>query len=94
MADEQNDPASPTNWLWREIERRFGKEATDDLHQAHNEQLKLYARRQALDNYRRQLPWLERQLQQAKNEGKSTGALEKRIALRRERLKEAGEMIP
>ena len=80
--------ASPTRWLWREIERRFGKEAADALHQDHNEQLKRYAQRQALDGYRRQLPGLERELAQATASGKPTAGIAKRIAFRRERLRE------
>lgn len=83
---EEQDPVSPTSWLWREIERRFGKEAADELHRDHNEQLKLYAQRQALEDYRRQLPDLERRLAQAEAEGKPTGKIKKRIAFRRECL--------
>lgn len=83
---EEQDPASPTSWLWREIERRFGKEAADELHRDHNEQIQRHARRRALDDYRSQLPRLEQRLAQARRDGKPTAAIEKRIQFRQECL--------
>lgn len=80
---------SPTTWLWNEIERRFGKDAAADLHRDYNAQLQSYQQRQQLKTYRRQLPGMEWQRTRRREAGKSTTALDKSIALRRERLREA-----
>lgn len=33
---EQDGPVSPMNWLWQELERRFGVEAAREIHQEYN----------------------------------------------------------
>ena len=91
---KEQEFASPTSWLWLEIARRFGQEAADDLHQAHNEQVKLYARKQTLDSYRRRLPQLRWRLDQARKAGAPTRRIEQSIALAEQRLREAGIGIP
>lgn len=84
----------PSTWLWQEIERRFGKEAADTLHRDYNAQVRLYARRLAVEPYRRRLPGMRRQLERARKAGQSTKRLEASIALVEQRLREAGEEAP
>lgn len=86
---QEKEPRSPTIWLWNEIEQRFGKEAAADLHRDYNAQLQVYQQRQQLKIYRQQLPGMEWQRERRRAAGKSTTALDKSIALRRERLQDS-----
>ncbi len=39
------EPATPLDWLWQELARRFGREIADDLHRGFLEQQRSYQQR-------------------------------------------------
>ncbi len=86
MAEEQEESASPTSWLWQEIEQRFGKQAADDLRQAYSAQLREYNRTIRHKHDLRDLIALEYRRARRVAEGLSTKQLDRSIAIRRQRL--------
>ena len=94
MTDKEQEFALPMHWLWAEIERRFGAQATAELREGYKEQLRLYGRAQRREDDLRRLPGLKWRLARAQQDGSGTRALEKSIARIEQRLREEGTPIP